>query len=236
MKNILVAISLAASAVLLSLYLNERSKPPQIVERTVTVERKIEVPKEVIKEVPVDKIIEKQVRVPVEVIKEIPAKIPEEYEHAMDMYRKITKASKVNSVGADSFKGITSLRVRIFLNEKVKTLVDENLLRTKIELSLRRNGIALNEKSQWELVYAIEGLGITRGDGTETKTLSYTSRLKIEQYVLIPRDGEWFMIKAPIYDRDVYGVAPYLKIDSLISYAADAVDDFSNIYLAKNSR
>ncbi len=193
-----------------------------------------EVIREIIKEVPVERIVERQVKVPVEVVKEVPAKIPEEYNDAMSAYRKIQAASSKSTSNLDTLEGISGFKVVIILSDAVKSLVNEDQIKTKIELSLRRNGIVINESSKWELWYVIEALAIKRADGTNTGALAFASKLRIRQPLIIPREGEWYVIRGDIYENSYYGVASESRF--FLSAAADAIDDFSNKYLEKNPR
>ena len=173
---------------------------------------------------------------PVEVIKEVPAKIPEEYEEGFALRKALLKAPTLDTNDTEILKGVKKVNVVIFLNPKVKQLVDEGQLRTKVELSLRRNGISVSPESDWMLIYGIEGLGITRGDGGETRTLSYTSSLRVKQNVFVPSNGRWFVVNCMIYEKSSYGVIPYDKSGDLLNYASNAIDDFSNKWLEKNGR
>jgi hypothetical protein len=235
-KNLLTVILAALAVLFLGLYLHERGKPARVIEKAVTVERRIEVPKEIIKEVPVEKIVEKEVRVPVEVVKEVPAKIPDNYVRALVISNKIANAQSV-SKQEEVLQGVKSVSLDIYLGGKARQLVDEGLLRTKLELSLRRSGITLDPNSPWTISYAIKGMAIKRKDGEETRTLSFTATMDLNETVLIPRSNTWKMVQSGNWSNHHYGVVSYDDASSvLISNAVDTIDGFSNEWLTQNPK
>lgn len=224
MKNSIIAALSLLAVFCLGLYLHEMVKQPQVVEKTVTVERRVEVPKEIIK------------KVPVEVIKEVPAKIPDNYLQALDIFEKLNNPKYVMNDN-ELLQGVKSINLVISLGDKAHELVDVSILRTKLEFAVRRNGIAIDEKSPWLLKYAIDGLAMKAGSGNETRQLVFSMNLSLFEAVsILGPDGSKVTI-VPVWTRGTYGNVTYNDASAyLAEQALHRIDEFSNAWLTQNSR
>lgn len=234
MKNGLLIVLGIGAVVFGTLYFNERSRSPHIVERIV--EKRVEVPREVIKEVPVDRIVEKEVKVPVEVIKEVPAKIPAIYENALVIYNGLAAATPFTDE-SDALTAIPNVGVDVFLNDQARRIVDDSTIKTKIELELRKLAIPLDSKSPYRLSFFVNMLENKTVAGQGTGLITFTVQLKLDEQLLIFRTTGWHLEMVPTWSSEYFGSAPYSTIQS--DTEADAVntaDQFANLWLEKNPR
>jgi hypothetical protein len=232
MKNVL-SIALGIGTIVFgTLYLSERSRPPQIVERIV--EKRVDVPRDVIKEVPVDRIVEKEVKVPVEVVKEVPARMPPNYDNALALYNGVVAATPFTDE-SDAIAAIPNVGVDVSLNDQATRLVDAITLKTKIELELRRLAIPIDSHSLYRLSFSVDMLeGKTLG-GQSSGMITYSTQLKLIERLLVFRPTGWRTEWVPTWSSEYYGFGPYSTIASTIQdNAVNTADQFANLWLGKN--
>lgn len=196
-------------------------KPVEVVRtEEVIVEKPIEVIKEVPKEVV--KIVERTV--------EVPAAIPEPYKNALNFLQRFNDAKFVSQ--KDGLAGVESVRVAITLSEDIKKIISESEIRTKFEITLRRSGVPINEKSRFTLSHYQDGF--TKGD----PTLVFSCSTTLNEHAFAFRDG------GPISQRYVdtwrdgnYGFVGISKArETLLTDAESAAETFANDWLSMNSK
>jgi hypothetical protein len=119
------------------LYFAERNRVPTTVERRVPVEVVKEVPKEVIKEV-------------------AKPSTPEEI-RAREFYADAVKASQ-RGIVSNSLTEMKAMELRIGLDSTAKEALDEEVLRTKVELELRRDGIEIDPKATATVIVSVSAM------------------------------------------------------------------------------
>jgi hypothetical protein len=220
MKNSIIAVLAILAVFFLGLYLHGVGKPPQVVEKTVTVEKRVEVPREIIREV----------------IKEVPADIPENYVQALNIFDKLRNPKYIFN-NDELLQGVKSINLVISLGNKTHGLVDESILRTKLELSVRRNGITIDDKSPWLLKYSIDGLAMKAESGNEMRQLVFSMNLSLFEAVnILGPDGSKVTV-VPVWTRGTFGNVTYNDATTyLAEKAVNRIDEFSNAWLAQNPR
>jgi len=197
-------------------------KPVEVVKtREVIVEKPVEVIKEVPKEV--EKIVERRV--------EVPAKIPELYENALSFTKRFQASELVDSkVG---LAGIKSVKVAIGLTDDFKKYASETDLRTKFEITLRRSGVPIDEKSVYEVSYTVDGFIL---DGAPLIAYHWSTVL-YEVALCFHSDGSLVKKVATTWERGYIGTVGTLKArETLISDSERAAETFANDWLAMNPK
>ncbi len=226
MKTHIVWLAVVISALLIGTQLGKPSV--QVVEKPVEVVRTKEVfvekPVEVIKEVPKEivKFVERKV--------EVPAEIPELYTTALDFMEKFRGSKLVSQ--KDALTDIDSVSVEITLSDDIKKLISESEIRTKFEITLRRSGIPINEKSRYSLVYYQDGFT------GNNPTLIYTFSTSLEELVVGFRDGLPKIRRyVATWRRGNFGTVGISKArDTLLADAESAAEGFANEWLAMNPK
>jgi len=200
----------------------------------VLVEKRVEVPVEVIKTV------EKRVEVPVEVVKtvekrvEVPAKLTDDQKLAVAIVDQIVEAeSRGVGIGPKSLFPAEGNSVKIFvsISDVAKPYISESEVRARVESVFRRDGFT---------VYAMDGpysptyvnVNIDLLSINDGNTLCGTFDLEIEQRTLSFHGKTWKRVVTvgSEYGQVIsYGRNNFYKIPSLIeSLAVRASNDLSN--------
>jgi hypothetical protein len=184
----------------------------------------VEKPVEVIKEVPkvVERIVERRV--------EVPAAIPEEYVKALGFLERF-RASKLVS-DKESLAGVKAVSVNIRATDEVKKIVSEQELRTKFEITLRRSGVPIDEKSVYTLYYAQDGFT------GPSPILVWACRTTLADMLFGFRgDGEMFAKDVPVWAKGDYGTIGITKArETLMAEAESSAEAFANDWLAMNPK
>lgn len=200
-------------------------KPKEIVRevpKIITQEVVKEVPKEVIKEVPRDVIRE----VPVEKLVEKP--IPPEYVSAYQFFQNWTGA-KVIKVNSDPLRGITSVRVVVFISDSLKPYVSAEAIQNRIELELRKVGLTVTDNSIDWVNYSLEAL---KQSGTEI--YSYSESLRVTEGVVIPRSPPFIATSVNIWDQHYFGSGGSSRLRDLAGIFDEPLTALLNDYLKAN--
>jgi len=196
-------------------------KPVEVVRtREVVVEKPVEVIREVPKEV--EKIVERRV--------EVPADIPEIYKTALTFMEKLRGTKLVTQ--KEALAGVEAVSVDITLAEDVKKIVSESEIRTKFEITLRRSGVLIDEKSRFTLSFIQDGF--TR----DSPTLTYSFTTSLDELVIGFRDGDPSLRRyASTWRKGSFGTVGISKArDALLSEAESSAEAFSNEWLAMNPK
>lgn len=183
----IVAGVIAAVAVFLGVKLQEK---PREVIKEVPVDRVVEKKVEVIKEVPVQVIKEVPVevikQVPVEVVRQVEKPIPPAYAAERDLGVKFRNARLVTR--DEKLKGVKSVYVSVALPDEMKGSTSEAGLKGKIEEALRKAGIQVVDKpsaTETWLSYSIEAF-----KAENRQALAYITSLNLLGTVYVSRAGE----------------------------------------------
>ena len=196
-------------------------KPVEVVKtREVVVEKPVEVIKEVPKEV--EKIVEKRV--------EVPAKIPEEYENALGFAKRFGAAKSVSD--KESLARVEAVSVSIHVSDDVKKFVSESELRTKFEITLRRSGVPIDEKSPFGILYAQDGMTL------QSPNLTWACRTSLIDVLFgFRRGGEVFMEDVPVWSKGDFGTVGTARArEVLMAEAESSAEAFANDWLAMNPK
>lgn len=196
-------------------------KPVEVIR---TKEVIVEKPVEVIKEVPkvVERIVERKV--------EVPAEIPEIYKNALEFMKRFRGAKLVSQ--KDSLAGVESVRVGIVLTDDVKKIVSESEIRTKFEITLRRSGVPIDEKSRFALRFEYEGFT------DDSPTLTYSFTVSLLEWVVAFRDGgPGVYCLTSTWQEGSFGTVGISKVrDALLKKAEEYAEEFANEWLAMNPK
>lgn len=83
---------------------------------------------------------------PTVVTKEVPAKIPDEYQKAMDFFNKFRNFKSITNQD-EYLKSVKKVQVVVDMDDNAKTIIDETTIKTKIELGLRQAGLTVVENN-----------------------------------------------------------------------------------------
>jgi hypothetical protein len=198
----IVAAVLAAVSVFLGVKLQEK---PREVIKEVPVDRVVEKQVEVIKEVPkevVREVVKEVVKeVPVEVVKVVEKPIAPEYAAQREMGLKLQKARFVPL--EQKLQGVTSVYVAVTIPDEIKGSTSEASIKGKIEAELRKAGIAVvatpSATDHW-LTYNIEVL-----KGESIQALSYITSLNLLSSVYVSRAGDISKTTALVWTSGNFG-------------------------------
>ena len=196
-------------------------KPVEVIRtKEVIVEKPVQVIKEVPKEV--ERIVERKI--------EVPAEIPDIYKTALEFMEKFRGTKLVSQ--KDSLAGVESVSVEVYLADDVKKIVSESEIRTKFEITLRRSGVPIDEKSRFTLSHTQDGF--TR----DSPTLTYSFTVALDELVVGFRDGEPGMRRIiTTWRKGSYGTVGISKArDALIAEAESSAESFANEWLAMNPK
>lgn len=128
-------------------------------------------------------------------------------------------------------KGINSFSVDVYANDQALKIISKQELKTKVELSLRRNGIKVVDKVGKPLCVFVDALKVNQGLG-----YSFRSDLKVMEMCYIPRENGYFRFFLFVWSDGGLGVGGVQTAkSSLVENVIDTVEQFSNAYLSQNS-
>ena len=197
----------------------------------------VEKPIEVVKEVP--KIIEK--------IVEVDNPIPEDYILAHQIYNAMCNAPSVKG-DKDNLEGVSDLQVLISLKKEVEDLagITTKEIKSKLELSLKKSGINVDERSQNVLILNVS-IGSNNQLASYNIELSYNERVSIYRPHVIgkPNNDEpncsdlkpvtFNSTVVPLWSRGYYGVTAKNKFSNTVVSNVDRLaTSFANDYLSVN--
>lgn len=208
-----------------ALYVRERQRIPQ--ETVIEVEKLVEVPKEVIREVKVE--IPRDVirEVPVEVIREVEKPLTESQTMSIDIAQRIISAKRVFTK-EDILAGIGAVRVVVGLSDTVKQVVGEEGVRNRIELIFRRNGVKIDPEAPYIAYVNFDGFW-----DTDRVQMTYSVQHGVAGSVYSARDGVFRIFQSEIWSAGSYGYAGSQKIQEvLMSNSEEAAEALANALLA----
>lgn len=227
--QVFTAIAVGAAVVFAGLYLNEHNRKVQVIEKTVPVDRIVE--KRVV--VPVERVVEKRVEVPVDRIVEkkveVPAPIPKEYVEAYGNMKKLSAATSTNLL-----EGIRDADVFVFVTDAAGEAISADVIKTKLELALRRNGIRVRDKSDQTFFFSVEALPRKLGD---VMTYTYTINAYVSEYGVGMNDNVVKQAPVVLWKKGSYGYAPASALKEVVMGKIDEyTDDFCNQWLKDNPK
>ena len=92
----------------------------------------------------------------------------------------------------------------IFIADELKGYIDQDFIKTKIELEARRNGFKINEskyESDNEILYSVNVM-----DQDALKAFIYTTRFEFRRYVKVDANSGKFFGLRPIFGREYFGI------------------------------
>jgi hypothetical protein len=185
--------------------------------------------KEVVKEVPVEKIIE----IPKEVIKEVkvPAELSEPQKLAIDFADRYISAKTVESVH-EAFYKLDSVRVEVQVSEGIEQVLSEDRVRNKFELILRKSGLKLDEDARAYVRVSVEGLW-----QKDQNFLVYTIKTELKEYVVIGRKGDFRRFPATLWFDGSYGFAgKKVAEEEVLGVVEELGETFANKFLAEKDK
>ena len=170
-------------------------KEIQTVTNTVT--------NEVVKEVPKE----------VEKIVTVPAEIPQDYTVAMNTLSNFVSnydnASWVDQ--NEKLFGMTNVQVKCFLDDAAKQLISEDEVQSKFELTLRRNNVPINPKSQNTVFVSIEGTRLDLPQEVTGPTTGYffvyNVNVGVDSVQTVFRGGQFHRTTVTVWEKQDLGYA-----------------------------
>jgi hypothetical protein len=127
------------------------------------------------------------------------------------------------------FKGVKCFKVQVFLSGE-EDIISKEELKTKVELSLRRNGIKIDQKTGEKQIW------VTVSCIKRDITTAYSANIEIIDVLYHRNENQFVKLIAPIWRQGTFGYAGRQVIRSaIIETTVDLVDLFSNAYLSQNS-
>jgi len=205
--------------------------------RTVTKIEKVEVPKEVIREVPVIKEVIKVV--PKEIIRRVEVPDPKTVaknirlnQNLKDVLALFDKKPKFKR----KLKGIPSVRVGVFVGKAFAGVLNANTLKTKAELKLRGHGIKIKEICDAHISIHIHGFKALSKSGT---LLGYTVYfgIKVSESVITTKRTGTEAIRVDSWtDTDVINFPDDRLESGVKNRVVELIEEFANDYLASNPK
>jgi hypothetical protein len=195
----IIVVVLAATSAYLGVKLQQK---PREVIKEVPVDRVVEKPVQVIKEVPVEVIKEVIKEVPVEVVKMVEKPIPPEYALLHQKGLQFQNARYAPQV--EKLKGVKSVYVDVTIPEALKGSITADGIREKIGQELRNSGIQVADQpattDSW-LSYTIE---VLKRDNSPTA--AFITSLNLLGAVYVSREGEVSKTTALLWTSGRFGL------------------------------
>jgi hypothetical protein len=195
----IIVVVLAATSAFLAVKLQQK---PREVIKEVPVDRVVEKPVEVIKEVPVEVIKEVIKEVPVEVVKTVEKPIPAEYARLHQRGLQFQQARYAPQ--DEKLKGVKSVYVAVTVPEALKSILSEESIQARIGQELQKAGIQVVDKpsatDSW-LTYTIEVLM-----EDNNPRAAYITSLNLLNAVYVAREGEVMKATALVWTTGSFGL------------------------------
>lgn len=174
------------------------------------------------KPIEVEKLVERRV--------EVPAQIPDDYLMAMKFARLFVSAPLATN-DETLMWNIKAVNPSAYVNPAVQSVVSEDEIKTKFEITLRKYGIPISSDSRIWLRIAVEGLW----DENTRITLTYSINTSLSEVVTVFRNDEAKRIVSDTWSSGSYGFAGRTVAKDAILKAVEAkAESFANKYLAAN--
>lgn len=222
---ILITASTVGMMIFAGLYFFQPRQVPavQTVTKVVTNTVTCTVTNEVTKEVPITNEVEKILRVP--------AEIPENYQNAMALVRKMTNAPQVTM--SEALQNIKDIKVRCSFADELKALVSDDEVKAKFELAARRNNVPVIPKSDNTVHLLFNGF-LT---GPEKSLVCYNIEVKFAERQLIYREGDWYYAPVIVWTKGSFGTVGKLNAkEQLLKCVEEQAELFANDFLACNPK
>jgi hypothetical protein len=169
----------------------------------------------------------------VEKIVNVPAAIPPEYVNAMKFTENMTKATFVTM--DQVLFGMKDVRVECALADDVRQVVSVDEVRAKFELTLRRNNVPINPKSEHTITLNISGF-LNQPDKT---TLCFSIVCDVIETQWVARlDGAVHFATVIVWTKGAeFGTVGRDKAsESLLKDVEKSAEIFANDYLSANPK
>jgi hypothetical protein len=195
---------------------------PHDVVREVTVTKEVKVPVEVVKEVPVEKIVQ------------VDKPIPADYVAAYAFSDAVRRAASLSS--DNCLTGVSSVRVNVTVPQVISQYVNEDEVRTKVELTLRQSGVPVRSESPFWIYYVIDAL--KPDDPSYQYLIVYTTTTSLgEDGYLLQRNNGVYHTVVGTYQSGHFGYAGTQKIhDAILDSAKIEAERFANTWLRVNQK
>lgn len=174
----------------------------------------------------------KEVPKEVEKIVNVPADIPRDYLIAMNIYRSMTNAATVSHDGV--LFNMTNIATSFFIADDIKTIIPEDEVKAKFELTLRRNNIPIDSKSDHTVSLAINGF--YSDEYKSTIIYNITCQVIENQFIFRNAEARWTPVQVWSTTMN-YGYAGKQKIASVVLDDVEKqAEIFANDFLAANPK
>jgi len=137
-------------------------------------------------------------------------------------------------------KGLQRCRVRITIRDDDKVGIDEDAVRSAVELPLRQLGITIpsaNDESCWAIL-DVQVTSLVTRESESRKPFLYTIYVSciLRQLVSLKRDGNKTEFYASTYSKADQQVQDNFDVDKAMRMIPKIMEGFSNDYLAVNPK
>lgn len=156
----------------------------------------------------------------------IPAPMIGDFERsAVDFVTRYSQARFSQVFGAELFN-ISSVNTVVSVEGGAKGLVMDNRIRNKFELNLRKHKIEVSDSAGVTVSLRIQGLW-----EKEHRFVVYTTRVEVNEFVPVLRDGEWKRLYVTIWAHGESGFAGSQLAESAILESVESLaESFANAF------
>ena len=174
MKNTIITSVSALVFLVIGLFIGKSNNPIEIqtVVKTNIIEKPVEKLVEKIVEKPVIEYVDKYITNVVEKI--IEADIPNQYQFALEIHKRIQNAGNLDPKKLPS--GISDVNISVFVDKKYEDKINPKQLSEALEFEARKIGLKISKDSDYYLYYEIDILPID-----DNLQFVYTAQLSISR-------------------------------------------------------
>jgi len=207
MKNTIVICSTVIILYLMTIFLVKlpESGPKNTVYITNTVEKPVEKIVEKIVEKPVVEYVDKYITNVVE--KVVEAEIPPQHQFALEIHKRIQKASYLDFDKLPS--GISDLKISVLVDKKYEDKINPKQLSESIEFEARKIGLKISKDSNYYLYYEIDILPLD-----DDLQFVYTTKLSISrESILFATPEKTYRIMPELWSKSSFGIVGKNKLN-----------------------
>ena len=177
-------------------------------------------------------VVVKEVPKEVEKIVNVPASIPQEYIAAVRIISNFDNCDFVKDNQA--LFGMKDVQVLYFLEDDVKESVSEDEVRTKFELTLRKNNVPVSPTSKNYVTVNVEGFW---NDPPSRGLLAYTIEVSVYEKQTLLRGRQIHKAIVRVWGKNWHGtVGRYKAKRSLLDQMEGDAEVFANDFLSANPK
>lgn len=169
----------------------------------------------------------------VEKVVEVPAEIPELYVAAAGRF--LDEAKAEYAYEKTCFYGLDSLAVSVSINSEMETLISNQRLRNKVELTLRQYGVPIGAWSDPGLNFSIDGLWVRNKFDEKKMGVAFMVTVALMEPIVFYRDGKPYRRYVNTWEDQSLLLSGRDEIkESLLQSIVEKAEHVANLYLKAN--